>query len=69
MTTSESALLLDDDEELELCGCPDCDEESGAGHGCSDNDGHLFCYVCTLAGCSDAESACVDPVLEEDPLA
>lgn len=61
MTTCNSVQLLEDEEELELCGCPDCDEESGAGHGCGDNNGHLFCYVCTLAGCSETRSECSEP--------
>jgi hypothetical protein len=47
----------------EGCACPACDEESGAGHGAGDNDGHRFCYTCELAGCSEESVHCGDDQL------
>ena len=50
-----------DAEDPDRCACPGCDEDSGAGHGSGDNDGHLFCNVCELAGCSEDQAACDEP--------
>ncbi len=55
------SLSHDDSEDPDGCACPACDEESGAGHGSGDNDGHLFCNACELAGCSEIKAACGEP--------
>jgi len=52
---------MDNKLESDLCVCPGCDEESGAGHGASDHLGHRFCYSCHLAGCSGVAACCLEP--------
>jgi len=46
------------DPEALCCACPWCEEESEAGHGAGDSDGHRFCYACELAGCSEDTARC-----------
>lgn len=41
---------MSDDDDVEWCGCPTCDEEA--------NGGGILCGYCSQEGCSTSASAC-----------